>query len=90
MYKAHLVSITAAESVPPNLKGFVTFQASLEDHEVQAREKVALLVIEGTSSYVVFFLGKVKDVEEIERRLREQQAEMTVETRAILEKNLGN
>ncbi len=86
MYKAHLVSITVAESVPPNLKGFVSFQASLENHEVKARDKVALLVIEGTSSYVVFFLEEVKGLGEIEKRHEEQQAEMTLETRAILKK----
>ncbi|MBC7108108.1 MAG: DUF749 family protein [Methanomassiliicoccales archaeon] len=89
MYKAHLVSITTAGSVPENLRGFVNFQAAYEGHDVDESEKVALLVIEGTASYVVIFLEREKSVEEIENRLALQKAEMTSDTRNAISRNIG-
>ncbi|MDH7508094.1 MAG: DUF749 family protein [Methanomassiliicoccales archaeon] len=89
MYRAHLVSITTAGSVPDNLKGFINFQAAYEGHDVNENEKVALLVIEGTASYVVIFLDRERSLEEIEDRLARQKAEMTSDTRNAISKNIS-
>jgi hypothetical protein len=89
LYRAHLVSITTAGSVPDNLKGFINFQAAYEGHDVNENEKVALLVIEGTASYVVIFLDRERSLEEIEDRLARQKAEMTSDTRNAISKNIS-
>lgn len=89
MQLARLVSISKAEEIPEQIKGFVNFQASLEGHEVSQKERVAILVIEGTSCYVPVFLDRMKTIEELERRLAAQQAKMPEDTRATLAMNIS-
>jgi hypothetical protein len=89
VYLARLVTISRAEQIPEQFKGFLTFQADLEGHEISKKEKVALLVIEGTSCYVPVFLDRLKEIREIEERLAEQQAEMNEETRSVLAKDIS-
>lgn len=90
MYKAHLVTITDISSVPEGLRGFVSFQAAYEGHQVHEQERIALLVVEGTASYIVIFIEKVKGIEEIEARLMKQHTEMTQDTRAAIENALNS
>jgi hypothetical protein len=89
LHHARLVSISKAEEIPEQFKGFVNFQANLEGHEVSKEEKVALLVIEGTSCYVPVFLDRMKSIKELERRLADQQAQMPEDTKLILAKNIA-
>ncbi len=89
MYLARLVTISTVEQMPEQFQGFLNFQANLEGHEASKKEKVALLVIEGTSCYVPVFLDRLKEIREIEERLAEQQAEMNEETRSVLAKNMS-
>jgi len=74
LHLARLVSISRAEEIPEQFRGFVNFQANMEGHEVSEKEKVAMLVIEGTSCYVPVFLDRMKRIEDLELRLAEQQA----------------
>jgi len=89
LHLARLVSISKAEEIPEQLRGFVNFQANMEGHEVSEKEKVAMLVIEGTSCYVPVFLDRIKRIEELEQRLVEQQAQMPQDVRSLLEKNIS-
>ncbi|MDD1768078.1 MAG: DUF749 family protein [Methanomassiliicoccales archaeon] len=89
MHLARLVSISRAEEIPEQFRGFVNFQANMEGHEVSEKEKVAMLVIEGTSCYVPVFLDRMKRIEDLELRLAEQQAEMPQDVRSLLEKNVS-
>lgn len=72
--------------LPEELSGFVYFQAARERHKPRRGERVAVLVVEGTASYVVAFLGSLRSIGELEARLREQDAEMTPVSKASLEK----
>ncbi len=89
MHRARLVSISKADEIPEHLRGFVNFQANLEGHDVSEKERVAMLVIDGTSCYVPVFLDRLKKIEELEKRLAEQQAEMPEDTRSLLEKSIS-
>ena len=88
MHLARLVSISRVEEIPEQFRGFVDFHANLEGHDVSQKEKLAILVIEGTSCYVPVFLERMKGIEELERRLVAQQAEMPEDTRFALAKNV--
>lgn len=89
MHLARLVSISRAEEIPEQFRGFVNFQANMEGHEVVEKEKVAMLVIEGTSCYVPVFLDRMKRIEDLELRLAEQEAEMPQDVRSLLERNIS-
>lgn len=86
MHKAHLIGVYTLRDMPEELTGFVNFQAKLERHELRPDERIALLVIVGTSSYVPVFVERINDLTAAEKKLREQDAEMDNVTRESLER----
>ena len=76
MHKAHLIGVYTLRDMPEELTGFVNFQAKLEKHELRMDERIALLVIVGTSSYVPVFVETISDLTAAEKKLRDQDAEM--------------
>lgn len=84
MHKAHLIGVYTLRDMPEELTGFVNFQAKLERHELRMDERIALLVIVGTSSYVSVFVETINDLTAAEKKLRDQDAEMDNVTRESL------
>ena len=84
MHKAHLIGVYTLRDMPEELSGFVNFQAKLERHELRMDERIALLVIVGTSSYVPLFVETISDLTAAEKKLRDQDAEMDNVTRESL------
>jgi hypothetical protein len=84
LHKAHLIGVYTLRDMPEELTGFVNFQAKLEKHELRMDERIALLVIVGTSSYVPVFVETIGDLTVVEKRLRDQDAEMDNVTRESL------
>lgn len=84
MHKAHLIGVYTLREMPEELTGFVNFQAKLEKHELRMDERIALLVIVGTSSYVPLFVETISDLNAAEKKLREQDAEMDDVTKESL------
>ena len=84
MHKAHLIGVYTLREMPEELTGFVNFQAKLEKHELRMDERIALLVIVGTSSYVPLFVETISDLTAAEKKLREQEAEMDNVTKESL------
>lgn len=84
MHKAHLIGVYTLRDMPEELTGFVNFQAKLEKHELRLDERIALLVIVGTSSYVPVFVETVGDLIAVEKKLRDQDSEMDHVTRESL------
>ena len=84
MHKAHLIGVYTLREMPEELTGFVNFQAKLEKHELRMDERIALLVIVGTSSYVPLFVDTISDLTAAEKKLREQDAEMDNVTKESL------
>ena len=84
MHKAHLIGVYTLREMPEELTGFVNFQAKLERHELRMDERIALLVIVGTSSYVPLFVETISDLAAAEKKLREQDAEMDNVTKESL------
>ena len=84
MHKAHLIGVYTLREMPEELTGFVNFQAKLEKHELRMDERIALLVIVGTSSYVPLFVETISNLTAAEKKLQEQDAEMDNVTKESL------
>lgn len=84
MYQAHLIGVYSQQEMPEDLQGFVEFQAKMEDRQLGRNERVAMLVITGTSSYVPVFIEALGDLKDLDRRLALQDAEMDEVTRESL------
>jgi hypothetical protein len=90
LHKAHLIGVYTLRDMPEELTGFVNFQAKLERHELRMDERIALMVIVGTSSYVPVFVERIDDLSAAEKKLREQDAEMDNVTRESLERVISD
>jgi hypothetical protein len=84
LHKAHLIGVYTLRDMPEELTGFVNFQAKMDRHELRMDERIALLVIVGTSSYVPVFVETIHDLAAVDQRLRDQDAEMDNVTRESL------
>lgn len=89
MHLVDLVGVYGVDAVPPELKGFVHFQANMESLELTGSERVALLVVQNTESHIVVFIDKVGDIGEIEARLEKQQSRLSEGARAALLQTMG-
>jgi hypothetical protein len=88
MYKAQLVGVYLVREMPEELRPFLNLQAAREKRELKMSDKVVMLQIVGTSSYVAVFLDTVGSVSELEDRLRQQQAELTEVSKVSLNRLL--
>ncbi len=69
MEQAHLVGIYTPEEMPEELEGFVRYQAARDGHQMRPGERIAVLNVTGTSSYVPVFLGDLKGCDDLDSRL---------------------
>lgn len=81
MHRVDLVDIFRADQLPDEYRGFVNFQAALDEREVSSDERVAILVVENTACYIPVFLDGEETLQELEERLRDQEAEMAEDAR---------
>ncbi|MDH3365092.1 MAG: DUF749 family protein [Thermoplasmata archaeon] len=88
MHVARLLAITEVGKVPPEIRPFVEFRAAMEERELEENEKVAILVIETTSSYVPVFLKDAVSLAELEKRLADQDAKLATDSRDALAQHL--
>ncbi|HNX46963.1 MAG TPA: DUF749 family protein [Methanomassiliicoccales archaeon] len=69
MEQAHLVGVYTQEEMPEELEGFVRYQAVCDGHQMKAGERIAVLNVTGTSSYVPVFMADLKGYDDLESRL---------------------
>jgi hypothetical protein len=67
--QAHLVGVFAPEELPEELEGFVRYQAARDGRQMKAGERIAVLNVTGTSSYVPVFLADINGFADLESRL---------------------
>jgi len=89
MHLVDLVGVYGVDAVPPELKGFVHFQANMEKLELTGSERVALLVVQNTESHIAVFIDKVGGIKEIEDRLGKQQSRLSEGARVGLLRAIG-
>jgi len=81
---AKLVTVCAVNKVPEHLMSFVNFHAQLEGVEPEETEKIAILQVEGTQSFSVFFIERDLKIEKVEEKLKAQDTELNAEARNLL------
>lgn len=86
MFQAQLVGIYAVGEMPEQLLPFLNLQARKEHKELKMGERAAVLQIEGTASFVVAFISTLGSVEELEKRLKEQDAVLKPTSKRSLER----
>lgn len=69
MDQAHLVGVYTKEEMPEELEGFIRYQAALDGHQMKAGERIAVLNVTGTSSYVPVFLADLNGLDDLESKL---------------------
>jgi hypothetical protein len=88
MYKAQLVGVYPVKEMPEELRPFLNLQSAREKRQLKMSDKVMMLQIVGTSSYVAVFLDTIGSISELEDRLRLQDAQMTEVSKISLERLL--
>ena len=88
MHVARLIAITEVKNVPPDIRPFVEFKAAVEDRKLSDDERVALLVIDTTTSYVPVFLKNPVSISQLEKELANQDAKLASDTKELLSKHL--
>lgn len=90
MYTAKIIAITSVANVTEKLLPFVKFKAVMDNIELKGSEKVIILQIEGTSSYLPIFMEKIKSFKDVEKELEKQEAILNLEAKRIIEQQLAN
>jgi len=70
--QAHLVGVYTPEELPDELEGFVRYHAVHYGHQMKKGEKIAVLNVVGTSSYIPIFLSDLSCYEDLEVKLSQQ------------------
>ena len=86
MFKAQLVGVYTVRDMPDELRPFVNLEARRRKRELRMDDKFIALQIEGTLSYLTFFLDTISSVSQLEAELREQECELTPVSKASIQK----
>jgi len=86
--KAHLVGVYTPEEMPDELEGFVKFQAAREGHQIRNGERIAVLNVMGTSSYIPVFLADLRSYEDLEIKLERQEVQADPVSKVSLQRVL--
>ena len=88
LHQAHLVGIYTQEEMPEEVEGFVRYQAARDGHRAVPGERIAVLNVIGTSSYVPVFLMDVDSLAELEAKLSEHGVQADQVSKASLRRVL--
>ncbi|MCX6650373.1 MAG: DUF749 family protein [Methanomassiliicoccales archaeon] len=88
MDKAHLVGVYTPEEMPEELEGFVRYQAAREGHQMRNGERIAVLNVVGTYSYIPVFLGDLCCYEDLESKLDQQEVQADPVSKVSLQRVL--
>jgi hypothetical protein len=86
--QAHLVGIYTAEEMPEELEGFVRYHAVREKHQMRNGERIAVLNVVGTSSYIPIFLSDLCCFEDLEVKLSQHDVQADQVSRVSLQRVL--
>lgn len=90
LYTAKIITITNVENITDKFLPFVNFKAMLDGIELKDSEKVIILQIEGTDSYLSIFPKKIKSIKDVEEELKKQDAKLNIEAKKVIEQQLIN
>ncbi len=88
MEQVHLVGVYTPEELPEGLEGFVRYQAALDEHQMKKGEKIAMLNVISTFSYIPIFLEDLCCYEDLEFKLSQHEVQMDQVTKVSLQRVL--
>jgi hypothetical protein len=83
-YVASIADIKYLKDLPEEFIPYVTFKAGQEKRVLKGDERVAILNVSTTTSYIAVFLDKRKTIEDVEREVGESSALLNKDTKKIL------
>jgi hypothetical protein len=86
LFKAQLVGVYTVGEMPDELRPFVNLEARRRRRELSLDDRFIALQIEGTLSYLTFFLDTISSISQLESELKEQECELTPVSRISIEK----
>ncbi len=89
MHVARVLAITEVRNVPPDIRPFVDFKAAVEDRTLSEDERVAIIVIDTTTSYFPVFLSGPITMQRLEADLEKQDAKLASDARELLSRHLS-
>ena len=84
MFVATLDGIFRYEYLPEEYEPYVQFKATIDKRELKKSDEIAILNIAGTSTHHVLFLDAYTSTSEIERELKEADAQINHTTLKII------
>ena len=81
-----MVGVYTVRGMPDELRPFVNLEARRRRRELNLGDRFVVLQIEGTLSYLTFFLDTLSSIEQLEAKLKEQECELTPVSRTSIEK----
>ncbi|HTY46973.1 MAG TPA: DUF749 family protein [Methanomassiliicoccales archaeon] len=89
MFKARLVGVYTVGEMPEELRPFLNLEARRLKRELKMSDKFAALQVEGTMSYLTYFLDSLRSVGDLDKRLAEQDCELEPISRRSLDRVLS-
>lgn len=90
-YIARVIDIKDFAALPEEFLPLAEFKAGAENRGITGREKVAILNVETTSSYIPIFLDPWKGIEDVEKEVEEfAHADLHYDSKVLIKNVLRN
>jgi hypothetical protein len=83
-YVASIADIKYLKDLPEEFIPYVTFKAAQEGRTLKGDERIVILNIATTTSYLAIFLDMEKTIKDVEREVGESSAVLNIDSRNIL------
>jgi hypothetical protein len=66
-----LIGVFTQKDLPEDYEQFVEYKATIQNKEITADDKIAVLRVKDTTSYQIFFLNDYSSLEELDKEIDE-------------------
>lgn len=87
-FVASIADIKYLKDMPEEFMPFVALKATLEKRELKDHDRIAILNVSTTTSYIPIFLDSEKTIEDVEKEVNEASAILNTDTKTVLKKIL--
>ncbi len=85
---ASIADIKYVREMPEEYLSYVNFRAAFEGRVLQGDERVAILNVSTTTSYIALFLDAGKTISDLELEVEESGAALNADSKIVLQKIL--
>ena len=88
VFVASIADIKYVREMPEDYLPYVNFRAAFEERTLQGDERVAILNVSTTTSYIALFLDAGKSISDLELEVEESGAALNADSKIVLQKIL--